>query len=172
MPATILERPNTGDHAPAFANYLSQVPVGDLIAVLESQGEELQALSISEEKSLHRYAEGKWSIRELMGHMADAERVFAYRTLRASRNDKTPLPGFDEDFFVAEARFDERSLASLREELLHLRHATLSMLRGMSARALAGRGVANGAEFTALAVACVIAGHERHHLKILKERYL
>lgn len=125
-----------------------------------------------EESGGVRYAAGKWSVREAVGHMADAERVFTYRALRFARADATPLPGFDENAYVAAAGFDRRTLADLAEEFADVRRATVSFFCALDPEALAMPGTANGARVTVGALAWIIAGHERHHARILRERYL
>lgn len=167
-------RPVAGDFAPYYAGYIAAVPPGDLLEILTTQLRETLSLvrSLPEERKLHRYAPGKWTIAESLLHVADAERVFAYRALRVGRGDETPLPGFDQDAFVTTSNADARTLASLAEELESVRGATLTLLRSFDGRALSRRGTASGNPVTGLAVACIIAGHEAHHLRILRERYL
>lgn len=173
-PPSFTARPAAGDFAPYYAGYIAAVPEGDLLEILVAQGGELGKLvrSLPEERKLHRYAPGKWTIAESLLHVADAERVFAYRALRVGRGDETPLPGFDQDAFVVTSNADARTLPSLAEELAAVRSATLTLLRSFDARALARRGTASGNPVTGLALACIIAGHEAHHLRILRERYL
>lgn len=167
-------RPISGDYTPFFETYIRMVPEGDLIILLESQFAETKELlaSISEEKSLYRYSEGKWSIRELLGHISDTERVMAYRLLRAARGDTTPLPGFEENLFVQNSPYERMSLQAIAEEWATVRAASLSLLRSLEPEAWGRRGVVNGYETSALALACVISGHELHHRNVLKERYL
>lgn len=167
------KRPAPGDYLPYFETYIRLVPEGDILAVLERQSEETGELlsAISEEASAYRYAPGKWSIKELIGHLADTERVMAYRLLRAARGDATPLPGFDENLFVRHASFDRRPWKELQEDLAHVRQSTLRLLRSMEPEAWDRRGMVNGHEMTPLALACIMAGHELHHRNVLKERY-
>src|SRR4029077_5181557 len=120
----------------------------------------------------HRYAPGKWSIKEVIGHVSDAERVFSHRALRFARGDRTRLPGFDEKAYTPAGRFDARPLPDLAAELDAVRHATIALFAGLDSEALARRGPANNKEVSVRALAYIIAGHERHHVGILRERYL
>ncbi|HWK90182.1 MAG TPA: DinB family protein, partial [Longimicrobium sp.] len=141
---------------------------------LRRQMEEAAALArgLSAEQAAHRYAEGKWSIKQVLGHVIDAERIFAYRLLRIGRGDATPLPGFDENPYVDAANFDARTAADLAAELEHVRQSTLDLLRHLDDGALARRGTASGFEVSARALAWIIAGHMHHHLALIRERYL
>jgi len=174
MTIATIPRPAPSEYVPYYETYISKVPQGDLLNVLEDQGRETQQLlaGLSDAKALHRYAPGKWSIKEVIGHLADTERVFCYRALRFARADDTPLPGFDEKAWTPAGRFDTRSLKDLAGELDAVRRATIALLSGMDAEALARRGTANNNPITVRALAWIIAGHERHHVAILRERYL
>jgi len=171
---TAIARPDATEHAPYYAKYIDKVPDGDLVAILERQRKETGALlkSIPETKGGHRYAPGKWSIKEVVGHVNDAERVFAYRAMRIARGDATPLASFDQDPYVAAGRFDARPLTDLAAEFDAIRSATIALLKSIDAEAIGRRGTASGKEVSARALAYIIAGHERHHMDILKERYL
>jgi uncharacterized damage-inducible protein DinB len=172
---TILDtRPESTEYGAYYGRYIERVPEGDLIATLEAQRAETGALlaGIGEERSLHRYEPGKWSIREVVGHVADAERIFAYRALRIARGDETPLPGFEQNDYVRRAGFDRRTLRDLAAELDAVRHATLHLARSLDDEALSRRGTASDLPISARALFWIIAGHERHHLGILRERYL
>lgn len=170
----MIPRPHPSEHAEFYAKYVARVPDGDLLRTLRAQGDEARALArgLSDAQAMHRYAPGKWSVKEVYGHVADAERVFAYRALRIARGDETPLAGFDENAYVAAADFDARPLSALADELAHVRRATLDLLAPLGGEALARRGTANGRSVTVRALAWIIAGHERHHLDLLRERYL
>jgi hypothetical protein len=120
---------------------------------------------------LHRYAPGKWSVREVFGHLGDGERVFGYRAACISRGDRTPLPRFDENLYVANAAFDHTAVAVLADELLHLRAANLAMLRRLDAEAWKRVGTASERSISVRALSFIMAGHVRHHLRILRERY-
>ena len=167
-------RPEADEFSPLHAAYVAHVPDGDIVQTLRAQIGDTVALvhSLSEDRGAHRYAPGKWSIRQVLGHMADTERIMAYRALRVARGDTTPRAGFDEDEFVAHASFDARALHELAEDLVIVRTATVALFAPMSDTELTRSGTANGARVTARALAWIIAGHERHHLAILRERYL
>ena len=173
MSATAPARPEADEYAPDYERYVSQVE-GDVLETLERQGAQTLALlgGLSEDAAGSRYEPGKWSVKELVGHVIDGERVFAYRALRFARGDATPLPGFDQDPYVAAANSDARTLASLAEEFGHVRAATLALLRSLDPEAWARRGTANDAEVSVRALAYIIAGHEAHHVRVLRERYL
>jgi hypothetical protein len=174
MTAASIPRPAATEHSPYYATYLAKVPEGNLLTLLKAQGRETQALlaGVSEAKAMHRYAAGKWSVKEVIGHLADTERVFCYRALSFARGDETPLPGFDEKAWAPAGRFDVRSLKDLARELDAVRGATIALFSGIDAEALARRGTANNHPITVRALAWIIAGHERHHVAILRERYL
>lgn len=167
-------RPSPDEFAPFYAGYIARVPDNDIVATLESQISESCTFlrSLPESVGDHRYAPGKWSIRQVIGHMADAERVFAYRALRFSRADETPVEGFDENSYVANASFDRRSLDDLTGEFEHIRKASVHMFGSLDEAAMAKRGVANGLEISVRALAFILAGHETHHVEILRARYL
>ncbi len=170
----LIDRPDSSEHAPNFEKYIALVPDGDIVEIVASQIEDTARLlsGVGEAKALYRYAPGKWSLKEVVGHLADTERVLSYRALRFSRNDQTPLAGFDENVFVAHASFDARPLADLVEEFRHVRQATVALFCRMTPEMAARRGVANQNEVTVRALAYIIAGHERHHVAIIKDRYL
>ncbi|HUL03324.1 MAG TPA: DinB family protein [Gemmatimonadales bacterium] len=174
MTATAIARPEATEYAPYYGTYVSKVPAGDLLQLLERQRADTQALlaGLSDERALHRYAPGKWSIKEVVGHIADAERIFSYRALRIARGDETPLPGFDENAYTPAGHFDARPLAELAAELDAVRRATIALFRGLEGDALVRRGTASNHGVSVRALAYIIAGHERHHVQILRERYL
>lgn len=168
------QRPDTGEYAAYFMPYINLVPEGDLLQILKRQSEELSELlqGVSEEQAGYRYAPGKWSLKEVLGHIADTERVMSYRLLRVARGDATPLPGFDENLFVSGAAFDRIPLQALLEDFKRVREATLSLLSTLPEEAWTRRGVINNTETTARALAYILAGHELHHRKVIEERYL
>jgi hypothetical protein len=172
MPVSVA-RPQAGEFAPYYQKYIDRVPAGDLLALLARQGDETAALlaKLKESAAGHRYAPDKWSIREVVGHVSDAERVFAYRALRFARGDEGALLSFDEKAFVAGGGFDRRTLADLVAELRAVRQATLALLRSLDDAAWARGGTASGKHVTVRALGHIIAGHEAHHVAILKERY-
>lgn len=174
MPTVQIPRPAGTEYAPFHAAYVQGVPDGDILAFLERQGRETVALlrGVNEKQSQHRYAPGKWSIREVVGHMNDAERVFTYRALSFARGDATPLPGFDENAWGASSNADSRALADLVQDFAAVRAATLTLFRGFSENEIGRAGTASGHRVTVAALAYVVAGHEKHHVTILRERYL
>lgn len=167
-------RPGTDEYSQYFSGYVARVPDGDVVDTLSRQIVETAQLlrALPDSRGDYRYASGKWSIREVIGHMADTERVFAYRALCFSRADSSPLPGFDQDDYVREAPFARISLVDLVDEFEHLRWATLHLFRNLDADALLRRGSANGNEISVRALAWLCAGHEKHHVDILRTRYL
>jgi hypothetical protein len=169
-----IARPETTEYAPYYQKYLDHVPDGDVLDLLEQQlGDTVHLLSgVSEERGGHRYAEGKWTVKEVVGHMIDTERVFAYRALCFARGDAGPFPGFEQDDYVTRGGFDARTLRDLLGEFVHVRRANLHMLRGLPPEAWTREGVASNVRFTVRAMPYIIAGHERHHAKILREKYL
>jgi uncharacterized damage-inducible protein DinB len=173
MAHLMIEKPGAEEHAPYYGKYIDLVPPGDVIGILRTQIEgTLAALgSVSESRSLHRYADGKWSVREVVGHMIDTERIFGYRALRFARNDRTPLPGFEQDDYIPAAQFDHRPWEGLVRELEAVRRSTLCFFEGLDEAAWMRRGPANGQEVSVRALAYIIAGHELHHMSILRQRY-
>lgn len=170
----MIPRPASDEHAPFYAGYVASLEDSeDAGAVLRDQLREVPERlgGLDDERAGHRYAPGKWSVREVVGHLADSERVFAYRMLRIVRGDGTPLAGFSEDDYVAAADFDDRPLAGLLEEWTAVRRATLALVETVRGEAWARRAVANGTPISARALAYALAGHTRHHLRVLAERY-
>jgi len=167
-------RPAPAEYFEYYGLYIGQVPEGNIVDTLSRQVTQTVAFlkSIPESLGDHRYAEGKWSIRELIGHMSDAERVFAYRAMRFARADNTPLPGFDENAYVANAPFAHVSLADLISEFEHVRRSSIYLFAGLSDEAMARRGVASEHEVSVRALAFIMAGHEVHHVNVLRTRYL
>jgi hypothetical protein len=166
--------PKPDEAAEYYFTYIDKVPAGDICRTLEAQAAETLTLlrSISEERSLHRYAPGKWSIRETVGHVNDTERLFVFRALWFARGFDTPLPSFDQGVAVAAACADVRSWAGLVEEFRAVRAATLAFFSNLSDEDWAKRGVASGNPFTVRALAYIAAGHVAHHNAILREQYL
>ncbi len=174
MSHVTISRPDASEYAPYYVKYVGKVPDGDLLATLERDGRDTVTLlrGIPEAKALTRYAPGKWSVKEVVGHICDAERIFSYRALRFARGDATPLKTFDQDAYVPAGRFDARPLAELATELERIRGATVALFSGLDAAALERKGVASEKEVSVRALAWIVAGHARHHVEILKERYL
>jgi hypothetical protein len=158
---------------PGYAGYVASVPGDDAWPALVAQGDEVERAlgGLPEERALHRYAPGKWSVKEVVGHLADNERVFAYRALRFARADATPLSNFDEDLYAKTGRFDARSLRDILDELRTVRAATISLFGSFDAEALERVGVARGNPVSVRALVWVTVGHVNHHLGVLRERY-
>lgn len=169
----MIARPQRTEHDPYFSRYIDLVPDGDLVKLLDEQHRATQALlaPLTSQQARHRYAEGKWSVAEIVGHLADTERIFSYRALRFARGDMTPLPGYDENAYTPAGRFDERSLGDLAREFAAVRSATIAFLSGLHGDVLASSGVANGRPISVRALAYIIAGHELHHVNVLRTRY-
>jgi hypothetical protein len=167
-------RPEASEHAPYYTRYIALVSDGDVVDKLAGQlpGTLGFLRSLDEETGGRRYAPDKWSIRQVIGHLADSERIFSYRALRFARNDPTELPGFDEGTFVANGTFDARSLASLCDEYEAVRAASVAFFSSLDANEWARRGVANNNVMSVRALAWVLAGHELHHVDIIRTRYL
>ncbi len=168
-----MKRPSEGDYAPFYAGYIKNVP-DNAIKAFEEQLYKTNAFfkSIPEHKIDYRYAEGKWSIKEIVGHLIDNERVMSYRALAISRNEKQSLPGFEQDDYVRESNYSKRNYSNLVEELKKVRESNVLMFKNFSEEILDRRGVANNSEVTVRAILFIIAGHELHHINIIKERYL
>ncbi len=171
--AALSNRPETGEFDPYYALYIDRVPNDDVLTLLKSQIRETAAAlhAVPEAKATYRYAAGKWSIAEVMGHLADAERIFSYRAMRIARADTTPIEGFDENAYVPAGEFDHRSLADVLAEFEAVRGATVALVRGLPPAAWTRIGTANGKAISVRALIYIIAGHERHHLGTLRERY-
>lgn len=169
-----IARPGDDEYDAYYKNYVSLVADGDIVETLSNQiAETRRVLSeINSEKAGFRYADGKWSVRELVGHIIDAERIFAYRALRIARGDATPIEGYEQNPYVENAAFDDCDLADLTEEFALLRRANVLMYRGLPEAAWQRRGVANDCEISVRALAYISAGHELYHLDILRSRYL
>ena len=167
-------RPAAGEYAPFYAGYINGMPDGSLLPQLRSQAGETAALlaGIPAAKHDFSYWPGKWTVKELVGHMGDAERVFSYRALRIGRGDTTPLPGFEEKEYARASGASARTLSDLAAELAAIRASTLALLEHLPPEAAARMGTASGNPVSVRALAWIIAGHERHHLRILRERYL
>jgi hypothetical protein len=168
-----MDRPTETEFASFYARYVALVPETDVLAVLEEQAEEIRQLAalVPAERETHRYAEGKWSVREVLGHLVDGERVFGYRAFCFSRGEAAALPSFDENQYVAAARSDATPLRELADELALVRRSNLVVLRRLEPREWAQVGTASGKPITVRALAWVMAGHPRHHVEILRQRY-
>lgn len=174
MPDLPIQPPLPDEYAPFYGIYIGLLPEGDILQTLESQADSTRSLlsGIVEAQAEYRYAPGKWSIKEVVGHLCDTERIMAYRALRIARGDRTPLRGYDENEYVAQANFGARMLEDLIAEFQTVRGATLQLLRTLPEDAWTRRGIANDVEVSVRALAYIIAGHALHHTQVLRTRYL
>jgi hypothetical protein len=171
--AVLSNRPEAGEFDPYYARYIDRVPDGDVASLLDNQIRSTAAVlrAVPAERATYRYAEGKWSIAEVVGHIIDAERIFGYRALRIARADTTPIEGFDQDGYVPAGEFDRRTLADLVGDFEAVRRSTLTLIRGFPPAAWTRSGTANNKPISVRALIYIIAGHERDHLGTLKARY-
>jgi uncharacterized damage-inducible protein DinB len=170
----MIQRPQTDEYAPFYAGYVQRVPEGsDLFALLNGQPEALRALlqNVSDDQAGIRPAPAEWSIKEVIGHIADTERVFAYRLLRIARGDQTPLPGFDQDEFVNATDFNKRSLISLLDEFDLQRRANMLLITSLTDQEIDRRGIASNNPVSVRALLHILAGHVLHHIESLKTDY-
>ena len=170
-----ITKPAVGDYPPYFQNYMNQVPDdGDLLKHLKDIQKETEQLilSLPEEKLMYRYAEGKWTIKDILVHLMDAERIFAYRALRFSRADQTPLSGFDENIYVPVANANARKGKDILKEGTALRASSIAFIKSLDRKALKRKGLSNNNPISVSALANLIYGHQKHHLNIIRERYL
>lgn len=166
-------RPDNSETADYYRTYIDQVPEGSILALLESQLVESLALlaAIDDEQALHRYAPEKWSVKEVWGHVTDVERIFSLRGLCFARNEPSHLFGMEQDDYVQAADFDARSLSSIAEEFEHLRRANRALFASLSDEELLRRGTASDCEFSVRSIPYILAGHELHHRKVLRDKY-
>jgi hypothetical protein len=167
-------RPGRDESAEYYHGYIARVPDGDVLETLTRQREEFVARlrGIPEELGDRRYAEGKWSVKELIGHLVDTERVFGFRLVAFARGDRSPLPGMEPDDWVEEGGFGARTIADLADEFEALRRANLLLFASLDGEVLLRRGTASGFGFTTRALAWILAGHVMHHEEVLVEHYL
>jgi len=167
----MLTRPERNEYSDFHADYVARVPEGNVIEILEKQMKELQGFleTLSEEQAAEPTAPGKWSIKQVVGHLCDGERVLAYRAMRIARADRTPLAGYEQDDYVRESNANERSLTDLVAEHEAVRRATIALFKSMPEQAWLRRGTANNMEVTVRALAYITAGHERRHLEQVKK---
>jgi hypothetical protein len=172
--ATSSSRPQAGEYAPYYERYISLIQGNDILATLDEQRRQMLLLlsGRTDEDGNFRYAPDKWSLKEVLGHINDTERIFAYRALRFARNDQTPIEGYEQDDYVKFGPFARRPLEELVEDYIAVRRATLTLFRNLVEEAWARRGVANKNAVAVRALAYTIAGHELHHRRIMEERYL
>jgi hypothetical protein len=171
---TSIDRPGSDEYHEFYAHYVDLVPAGDILALLEDQQARTLAtlVKLDEDKANHRYAPEKWSIKDLLGHMIDTERLFAFRALWFARRDPVAQPGMEQDDWAASARHHARTLRDIREEYRTVREASLSLFRSFDAQMWSERGIASEREFTVRSIPYIIEGHELHHMEILQSRYL
>lgn len=169
-----MNRPDNTEYAPYFERYVGRVPDGDIRDFLFGQLTEFGGLigTIGEDRAAYRYAEGKWSVKQVVGHIIDTERIFGYRALAIARGDKTPLPSFDQDAYVAGAGFDSRTMIDIAVEFTTLRQSSIRLFGSFDKEAWLRRGLAGDNEATVRAIAWIIVGHLIHHRDVLLERYL
>lgn len=168
------EYPETSEYAHYYSTYVDNVPKENIITLLNSQMHEFYTLAnaIRGDKALIPYAKGKWTLKQMIGHMIETERVFAYRALSFSRGDKTELPGMDQDEWMKDSNYNSRSVANLCNEYLAVRTSTIHLFQNMTKEMIAQKGLASDLEFSVRALAFIIAGHEIHHLDIIRNNYL
>lgn len=169
-----MKRPETTEYAPYYDTYVSLIANDDVMADLNAQAESLRTAvaGLPEERGSYAYAEGKWTIKELLSHLIDGERIFAYRILRISRGDKTPIEGFEQDDYIATSRANERTFANLLDEFEHERKANLILVSNIDEETAKLTGTASGKPVSVRALTYIMAGHVKHHMTILAERYL
>jgi len=167
-------RPNPGDYSSYYESYIKLVEGEDILKILNDQGKKTQDIlnSFSEHRGNYRYADGKWTVKEVVGHLLDTERVFAYRALCIARGEKKSLPGFDQDDYVKEGNFNRRELFDLNYEFRLLRESNLLLFRTFTPEMLKLKGFANESYVSVLTILFMIAGHEKHHMNVLREKYM
>lgn len=168
-----MNRPQPSEYAPFYKTYIDTVN-DQVIAELEHQANSLPSFlkGLSADKASFAYAEGKWTVKELVGHVIDTERIMAYRLLRIARADQTPLPGFEENDYVANAHFADRTIEGLAEEFAMLRKANMYLIRSFTEDEIGRMGISNGNTVSVRALIYILAGHVNHHRMIIEERYL
>jgi hypothetical protein len=171
--AFVIERPEHEEYAPYYGKYISLISGADILETLDEQRRQTLLLLCGRDEADgdFRYAPEKWSVKEVVGHMCDTERVFAYRALRISRGDRTSMEGFEQDDYVRNGPFAHGPLAEVIDDYIAVRRATLTLLRNLEEAAWTRRGIANKNEVSVRALAYMIAGHEVHHRRILEEKY-
>lgn len=171
---SMISKPSLSEYQGYFEQYVQLVPDADVLQVLQDQEQQVhdRMMGLTEEQAAHAYAAGKWTIKELLGHLADTERILAYRALCISRHEAQALPGFDEKAYVANANFNQRSVPNLLQDYHAVRQASLTLFRGFAPEMLIRTGNANGKFLSVRALVYIVAGHELHHLQILQTKYL
>ncbi len=173
VPTLMIARPDPGEYNPYYERYIALVPGGDILSTLDAQRRQMMLLLSGRDDAdgNFRYAPDKWTANEVLGHVCDTERIFAYRALRIARGDQTPIEGFEQDDYVKHGPFGRIALSELVEDYIAVRRATITLLRNLDETAWMRRGVANKNEVTVRALAYITAGHELHHRRILEEKY-
>jgi uncharacterized damage-inducible protein DinB len=168
-----ISRPEPGEYAPYYDRYISLIPENDILSTLDSQRRQTLLLlsGCGEADGDRRYAPDKWTVKEVLGHVCDTERIFAYRALRIARGDRTPIEGFEQDDYVRNSPFGKRPLAEVIEDYIAVRRAALTLLRNLDEESSLRRGIANKNEISVRALAYLMAGHELHHHRILEQKY-
>ena len=169
-----MKRPEKTEYNEYYGHYVSLAAETDIVSAMQTQLDEVNDLfsEITDEKGLYAYAEGKWTIKELFGHLIDTERVFAYRAFRFSRADETSLPGYDQDPYIENANYNSIKLADLLEELILMRKSNILFFKNLADEMWDRAGVASDNRISVRALAFIMVGHIRHHTRILKEKYL
>ena len=167
-------RPSSGDYSSYYENYLKLIKGDDILRILNEQNKSTQDIlnSFSEHRGNYRYTDGKWTVKEVVGHLLDTERIFAYRALCIARGEKKSLPGFNQDDYVSEGNFNRRELFEITYEYRLLRESNLLLFRSFTPEMLKLKGFANESSVSVLAILFIIAGHEKHHMNVLKEKYM
>lgn len=170
----MIQRPQRNEYADYYHTYISKVPEGDILEILQAQCNETtkKLAMIDEAKAEYRYAPGKWSIKEVAGHLIDTERLFSFRAMSFARNDPGPFPGMEQEDYIRYGNFNARTLADMTEEFRLQRQSNILLFRSFEDTVSLRRGMASGFEFSVRALVYIVAGHELHHFGILKERYL
>lgn len=168
-----MQRPNENEYAPAYQSYVSHVTEDEILPAMRSQIDALDVLldRVTPERETFAYAEGKWTIRQIIGHLIDGERVFGYRTLCIARGETQNLPSFDENDYMVNAPYENVELEDLLSEFRLVRLSTIAMLRTLDETAWTRMGMANGAPVSVRALAFIMVGHARHHMEVLRDRY-
>ncbi len=169
-----ISKPSPTDLSNYYKSYLHYTPEDDLLQVLKQQKNDIEnfAASVLSDKETFRYAEGKWMLKEVIGHLCDTERILSYRALRISRNDKTPMSGFDENHYTPNSNYKDRTLKNIAEELIEVRQSTILLFENMSEEMFDRKGIANNNEVSVRAILFFIVAHARHHIKVIRDRYL
>lgn len=167
-------KPVPGEYSTYYENYINLIDGDEILKILNEENKRTQDIlnSFSEHKGNYRYADGKWTVKEVVGHLLDTERIFAYRALCIARGEKKSLPGFEQNDYVTEGNFNSRELFDLNYEFRLLRESNLLLFRSFTPEMLKRRGFANESSVTVNAILFIIAGHEKHHMNVLKKKYM